>query len=259
MDYNTYVVLTGLLVGSLVGLTGLGGGVLLLPLLMLGLGIPPIVAVGTGAVFMFFTKIGGAAVHWRLGHVDWRLGLTMALGSAPGALIGVAFLASLRNRFGDGVNDILRTLIGILLVIIPLLTLLQARARKGGGKSLRERLPGWVNRYHGAVFTGLVGGILVGLTSIGSGSVIMLLLILFYRLPPVVLIGTDVFHAVIVSGVTGLAHLGLGSVDLKLVGGLLVGSIPGVLIGSKLTRVIPAVWLRRGLLVVLVAVGIRMV
>ena len=253
------VVLVGFLVGALIGLTGLGGGVVLLPLLILGLHVAPLVAVGSGAVFSALTKIGGAVVHWRRGNVDWRLAAAMALGSVPGALAGVRLLALLRARYGEGVNEILTTLIGALLIVIPLLMLFQKRLEERGGSRLRDLLPGWIHRYHGAVATGLIGGILVGATSVGSGSVIMILLLLFYRRRPAVLVGTDIFHAVILTGVAGLAHLGLGTVDFRLVGWLVVGSVPGVLLGSWMINRLPAVWLRRVLVVLLITTGIKMV
>lgn len=259
MEFQYYAVLIGLLVGGLVGLTGLGGGVLLLPLLILGLRVAPIVAVGSGAAFSALTKIGAAVVHWRQGSVDWRLALAMAVGSVPGALVGVGLVVFLRSRYGDAVNNILATWIGILLVVIPLLMVAQGRIDQPGGSRLRDRLPRWVSPYNGAVFTGLVGGFLVGLTSVGSGSVIMMLLLLFYHRPPIVLIGTDIFHAVILMTVTGLFYLGLGTVDVRLVFWLLVGSVPGVLLGTKLTAVVPAIWLRRVLMVVLLISGALMV
>jgi uncharacterized protein len=254
-----YPLLIGLLVGALVALTGLGGGLLLLPLLILGLKVPAIVAVGTSAVFMFFTKIGAAGLHWRRGNVDWRLALAMACGSAPGALAGVALLAWLLAHYGAGVNEILRSAIGALLAIVAVATVLQERLKVHRNVSLRDRLPLWMNRYNGAVITGLVGGFLVGLTSVGSGSVIMILLLLFYNMPTPALVGTDIFHAVMLTGITGLAHLELGTVDGQLVAVLLVGALPGVLIGAGLSNRIPAVWTRRVLLAVVVLVGIKMI
>lgn len=258
MDQTLYAVLIGLLVGGLVGLTGLGGGVLMLPLLILGLRVPPLVALGTDVVCSFFTKIFGAAVHWRQGNVDWRLVSLLARGSVPGAVLGLSILGYLRSVFGVGVNDILRSMIGILLLVIPLLLIVQGRSRQQGYR-FRERLPRWVTRARGTLLTGFVGGVLVGLTSVGSGSVIMLLLLLFFRRSAHVLVGTDITHAVILMGVAGLGHLALGTVDFPLVAALLVGSIPGVLVGSSLARVFPALLLRRALMVLLIAVGIRMV
>jgi len=263
MEYFTYAIPIGFVVGLLVGFTGVGGAVLMMPLLILGLRVPPIIAVGTGIVFSFITKIAGVGKHWRQGNVDAQLACLMALGSVPGGLFGVAVLAHLRAQYGAGVNDILRTLIGALLVVIPLLMIAEGRFLKASmnetEKPLRERLPHWVNRYNAALITGLIGGFLVGLTSVGSGSVIMLLLLLFYRRTTNILVGTDIFHAVLLTWVTGLAHIRLGTVDFQLLALLLVGSIPGVVLGSNLSSVVPTVWLRRVLLAVLIVVGIRMI
>jgi uncharacterized protein len=258
MDYSLAAVLIGFVVGGMVSLSGLGGGVLLLPLLIFGLHVPPIVAVGSGAVFSALTKSGAALLHWRQGHVDWRLAMALALGSVPGALAGMELLTQLHSHYGEGVNDILNTTIGVLLVVIPLLMVLQSRLEENAGTSLRDRLPSWINRYNGAIFSGLIGGTLVGVTSVGSGSVIMMMLLLFYSRPPAVLVGTDIFHAVILTGVAGLAHLGLGTVDLSLVGWLVVGSVPGVMLGSSLATLVPAIWLRQGLLVLLFTTGLAM-
>ena len=155
-------------------------------------------------------------------------------------------------------NDLLMTFIGVLLVTVPLLLVFQHRLERSGGISFRNHLPRWLNRYNGAFFIGIEGGLLVGLTSVGAGSVIILLLLLFYRLTPQVLVGTDIVHAVILTGVTGIAHLGLGTVDFGLVGWLIVGSMPGVLIGSTLTRVVSGSKIRGVLLVVLLTTGLSM-
>jgi len=258
VECTTCVSLIGFVVGALIGLTGLGGGVLLLPLLIYGVQTPPLVAIGSGAAFSALTKVSAAVVHWRQGNVDWALAGAMAVGSVPGALAGVAILGYLRSRYGEGVNDLLMTLIGVLLVTVPLLLVFQHRLERSGGISFREYLPRWLNRYNGAFFIGIEGGLLVGLTSVGAGSVIILLLLLFYRLTPQVLVGTDIVHAVILTGVTGIAHLGLGTVDFGLVGWLIVGSMPGVLIGSALTRVVSGSRIRGVLLVVLLTTGLSM-
>lgn len=193
MDPQFHIIFIGLLVGTLVGLSGLGGGVLLLPLLILGAGVPPLVAVGSGAVFSALTKIGGSVMHYRRGNVDVKLGLAMSLGSIPAALAGVGLLALLMAEYGEDLNQILGKVIGILLIVIPAIMFLQRRLWEGDDRPLRDQLPRWINRYHGAVVTGLVGGFLVGITSVGSGSVIMVMLLLFYRLAPAILVGTDIF------------------------------------------------------------------
>ena len=251
-------ILIGFTVGLLVGLSGLGGGVVLLPLLIFVLHVPPIMAVGSGAVFSSITKTGAGLLHWRQGTLDWGLVGYLAAGSIPGALAGVGFLSYLRTTYGDGVNDLLTRMIGILLVVIPILLLVEAKLQRQTGNDLRSLLPGWVNRRNGAAITGLVGGFLVGLTSVGSGSIILMLLLLFSRRPPKVLVGTDIMHAVILTGVAGLFHLGIGTVDLPLVGLLLVGSLPGSLLGVRLGAYLPVGWLRRFLILLLLATGVKM-
>lgn len=258
MIHSVEVVVIGVVVGGLVGLTGLGGGVVLLPLLILGLRVPPLIAVGSGAVFSSITKIGGAAMHWRLRNIDWRLAGLMMLGSIPGALLGVQLLAFLRSRFGMDINPFLSRFIGVLLILIPVLMLVQGYMIGHTQAPLRRFVPPWLRPYQGAMLTGLVGGLLVGMTSIGSGSVIMMLLLLFYTRAPNVLVGTDVLHAVVLTGTAGLGHWFLGTVDLGLVGWLLVGSIPGVLLGSRLTTIVAPARLRQVLLVILFATGIVM-
>jgi uncharacterized membrane protein YfcA len=256
--HNMELVLVGLSVGLMIGMTGMGGGVLLLPVLILGMHVPPLTAAGSGIVFSFFTKLGGAAAHWRRENVDWTLTLAMAAGSIPCGLLGAGILGVLRSRYGSGVNDLLRDFIGVTLVVLSVAMLAQIRATSRGTFALRDRLPEFISRYHGAVFTGCVGGFLVGLTSIGAGSVIMLLLILFYRITPAKMVGTDIMHGVILTGTTGFAYLALHAVDPVLVAYLLVGSVPGILVGTNLTTLVPGLWLRRIVLVSLIGVGFWM-
>ena len=246
-------ILIGLLVGTLIGLTGLGGGVLLLPLLIFVLHVPAIMAVGSDAVFNFVTKIGSSWVHLSKGTVRRRVVLALAAGSVPGSIAGVSFLIHLRHIYGVGVNDFIKTAIGILLIFIPILLLFQRRIED----SVVNRRP-TAKSFLGMTLIGLVAGFLVGMTSVGSGSIIMMLLLLFYSYPPKVMVGTDIVHAVILTGVTSLMHYRLGNVNPGLVGYLLIGSIPGGLIGAQLSTRVPVLWLRRILCAVLLITGARM-
>jgi uncharacterized membrane protein YfcA len=246
-------ILVGFCVGTLIGLTGLGGGVLLLPILIFGLRVPAIVAVGSDALFNFFTKIPASLVHLRKGTVRRKVVVALAIGSVPGSAAGVAYLTHLRHLYGDGVNSVIKLAIGILLVCIPILLMFQTR--------IEERM---VNRsptlksFAGMTIIGLGSGFLVGMTSVGSGSIIMMMLLLFYSYPPKVNVGTDIVHAVVLTGVTGFLHFRLGNVDPSLVSALLVGSIPGGLVGSYLSTRVPVVWLRRILCAILLITGVRM-
>jgi uncharacterized membrane protein YfcA len=257
MDPGTIAgeVAVGLFVGTLVGLTGLGGGMLLLPLLISVLGVPPILAVGSDAVINCITKIGAGGLHWRQGNVNWRLVLSLAYGSIPGAIVGVAILSRVRAAYGAGVNDFLKIAIGILLIVIPIAYLLKkAPATRATGTSVLLQ-----QRYSvGVTIIGFVAGVLVGVTSIGSGSVILMLLMVFYGLAPALMVGTDIVHAVLLAGLTGLLQLRMGNVNLQLVACVLVGSVPGGLLGAYLTRYLPASRFRQILCTILVAVGARM-
>ncbi len=247
-------ILVGFLVGTLIGLTGLGGGVLLLPILIFVLRVPAIMAVGSDALFNFFTKIPASIVHLRKGTVRRKVVLALAVGSVPGSAAGVAYLTYLRHVYGDGVNDVIKLAIGLLLVCIPMLLMFQTRIEER-----MENRPPTFKSFVGMTVIGLGSGFLVGMTSVGSGSIIMMMLLLFYSYAPKVNVGTDIVHAVLLTGVTGLLHFHLGNVDPSLVGSLLIGSIPGGLIGSHLSTRVPVLWLRRILCFVLLITGARMI
>ncbi len=246
-------ILVGFVVGVLIGLSGVGGGVLLLPVLIFFLKVPAIVAVGSDAVFNFFTKIPASVMHLNKGTVRRKVVMALAVGSIPGSIGGVKLLMHIRHLYGDGVNSFIKTAVGVLLIIIPTLLLFQRR--------IEERIanrPPTAKSFAGMALIGLIAGFLVGMTSVGSGSIIMMLLLLFYSFQPKVNVGTDIVHAVILTGVTGLMHYQLHNVDIRLVGCLLIGSIPGGLLGSHLATRVPMLWLRRLLCTLLLITGARM-
>jgi uncharacterized membrane protein YfcA len=246
-------ILVGFVVGVLIGLSGVGGGVLLLPVLIFGLKVPAIVAVGSDSLFNFFTKIPASIVHIRKGTVRGKVVAALALGSIPGSITGVKTLLHIRHLYGDGVNNFIKSAIGVLLIIVPLLLLFQKRIEE----KIANRPP-TMRGFAGMALIGLVAGFLVGMTSVGSGSIIMMLLLLFYSFPPKVNVGTDIVHAVILTGVTGFMHFRAGNVDPYLVITLLIGSVPGGLVGSHLATKVPMLWLRRLLCALLLITGARM-
>ncbi len=246
-------ILVGFIVGILIGMTGVGGGVLLLPVLIFGLGYSPLVAVGSDSLFQFFTKVPAGLLHLKNGTVRRKVVLALALGSVPGSFTGVKMLMYIRHLYGDGVNSFIKTAVGALLIVIPILLLLQ--------RNIENRIanrPPTMKGMAGMVLIGLVVGFIVGLTSVGSGSIIMMLLLLFYSFPPKINVGTDVVHAVILFGVTGWLQFKAGNVDPRLVVSLLIGSIPGGLLGSQLATKVPMLWLRRILCALLLLTGARM-
>jgi uncharacterized membrane protein YfcA len=253
MELLTLKILVGFVVGVLIGMSGVGGGVLLLPVLIFGLHVQAIIAVGSDALFNFFTKIPASLMHLNAGTVKRKVVIALGVGSVPGSICGVKLLMYIRHLYGDGVNSFIKTVVGILLIVVPLLMLFQRRIEE----SVANRPP-TAKGFAGMAAIGLVGGFLVGMTSVGSGSIIMMLLLMFYSFPPKVNVGTDIVHAVILTGVTSLMHFKLGNVDPKLVITLLIGSIPGGLLGSHFATRIPTLWLRRVLCTLLLVTGARM-
>jgi uncharacterized membrane protein YfcA len=246
-------VAVGFIVGTLIGMTGLGGGVLLLPILIFGLRVPAIIAVGSDALINFFTKIPAGLLHLRKGTVRRSVVLALAAGSAPGSIAGVAYLAHLRTLYGTGVNDFIKSAVGFLLLLIPTFLLFQTRIEE----QVANRTP-TLKTLAGITAIGLIAGFLVGITSVGSGSIVMMLLLLCYTYPPKVMVGTDIVHAVLLTGVAGFLHFRAGNVDPSLVASVLIGSVPGGVLGSYMSTRVPVPWLRRILCALLLATGARM-
>jgi uncharacterized membrane protein YfcA len=249
--------LTGLFIGLLVGLTGMGGGALLTPFLILFFGFKPTLAVGTdilhGAVFKTF----GAVRHRRLGTVHARMTFWMFLGSGPMSLAGVQTAEWLEGRYGDGIESTSAKVIGAALILGGLGFLAKTFVRRGVQPDDSPFL--LENRDRIAAFAlGVTGGFIVGLTSVGSGTFFALVMLLVFPLTAAKIVGTDIFHAAALLWVAGIAHLIHGNVDLGAMAWLLLGSIPGILIGSQMTVKLPERSLRVALATVLLASGVRL-
>jgi uncharacterized protein len=248
---------TGLGIGMLVGLTGMGGGALLTPFLILFFGFKPTLAVGTdilhGAVFKTF----GALRHRRLGTVHARMTFWMFLGSGPMSLAGVEVAEWLQRHYGNGIESASAKVVGAALILGGLGFLAKTFVRRGVQANDAPFL--LQNRDRIIAFTlGVVGGFIVGLTSVGSGTFFALIMLLVFPLTAAKIVGTDIFHASALLWVAGLSHLLHGNVDLGAMAWLLLGSIPGVLIGSQMTVRLPERSLRVALGTVLLASGVRL-
>jgi uncharacterized protein len=250
------IVLFGLGVGVLVGTTGMGGGSLMTPLLILVFGVKPVVAVGTDLSYAAVTKTVGGWRHWRSGTVDGRLAFWLAVGSCPAALVGVYVLDVLRHAYGDGFDDFLIVSISGALLLTGALVLLRALVLTGSGE--RAELELETRHKVAAVALGATIGFVLGVTSAGSGTLIAIGLILGFRLTPRRVVGTDVAHAAVLLWVAAVAHLASGNVDLGLAATILVGSIPGVWLGSSLAVRLPERGLRPALGVVLLTSGLAL-
>jgi uncharacterized protein len=247
------LVLTGLLIGTLVGLTGMGGGSLMTPILVLVFGFSPSVAVGTDILHGAIFKTVGAARQRRLGAVSAQLSGWMFVGSAPMSLLGVGAAAWLAHRYGEGAQSGLRLAVGAALVVGAVGLFIKSFVRYRDhpdtfSLTTRDRVA--------AVLIGLLGGFVVGMTSVGSGVFFGLTMLFVFPLRSHKVVGTDIFHAAALLWVAGIGHMVAGSVDLGAVGWLVLGSVPGVLVGSQLPVRTPERRLRLLLGAVLLASGI---
>lgn len=250
---NPAYAVSGFVVGGLVGMTGVGGGSLMTPLLVLLFGIHPSTAVGTDLLYASITKTGGTLVHGMNKTVDWRVTGRLAAGSLPAAIATVLLL----HRFGAPPNSALISItLGLALILTAVSVVFRPLIVKFAAR-LGELGPNKVTVL--TVLTGVALGVLVTISSVGAGALGVTALILLYpKLPTARIVGSDIAHAVPLTLVAGLGHLWLGSVNGVLLASLLVGSIPGVMIGSHFSARVPDKVLRPILAVALLLVGGRL-
>ncbi len=245
----------GLGVGILVGMTGIGGGSLMTPMLILVFGVTPTTAIGTDLAYAAVTKTVGGYKHWKQRTVDLTLSTWMAIGSVPAAVFGVYVLTLLEDWLGKDFDDAVIAILAGALLLTGTATLVRALLKR---MQERERDTIEMERRHkiAAVALGVSVGFVLGVTSAGSGALIAVGLILLFRLSPRRVVGTDVFHAAILLWTAGIAHGISGNVDFALMGTILVGSLPGVWIGTALVPYVPVVGLRYTLGIVLAAASL---
>jgi uncharacterized protein len=253
--------LLGMFVGFLVGLTGMGGGAMMTPLLLWTGWAAPTVAVGTDLVWNALTKTVGAAVHYRHKNVNLHLVWKLATGSVPGALVGLYLLSILKKSAGaQYVDHLIVRLLGGTLIVVAIGIIFKGYVKNlfpaaGTRSATEENLRGW----H-VPLLGFVVGVVLSFTSVGSGSLIVTTLLLLFPGEQLKrLVGSDVFHGVIIVGVAALGHWRLGDVNLPLVTGLLLGSVPGVWLGSLVANRIPEGALRPAVATLLFVTGVKLV
>lgn len=257
MDINFSIALAGLLVGFTVGLTGMGGGALMTPILVLFFKIQPLTAVSSDLVAAFIMKPVGAGVHLKRGGVDLRLVKWLVLGSVPSAFAGVVLLKSL----GDGaqLQQAIKVLLGVALLVAATTIVVKAVVQYRRGIPVGDGLAAITIRPLPTVGIGILGGLVVGMTSVGSGSLmIVLLLVLYPTLRSSQLVGTDLVQAIPLVGAASVAHLLFGDFELGLTTSLLVGALPGVYVGARLSAKSPDHVIRPALVVVLVASALKL-
>ncbi|MFT9846563.1 sulfite exporter TauE/SafE family protein [Aneurinibacillus sp. REN35] len=250
------ITIMGLLIGFLVGLTGVGGAALLTPILIM-IGVQPSIAVGTDLLYNSVTKFFGVMQHWKQKTVNLTLVKYLAIGSIPSAVVAVGALHFFGSMYQNQ-EEIIKSALGYVLILVSLATI----ARVFFDKKLRP------NRWQLApieekkgltIGIGIVFGFIVGLTSIGSGSLFAVAMLYLYRMNASELVGTDIAHAFLLVTVAGVLHAGTGSVDYMLAGNLLLGSIPGVVLGSTLSAKVPARPLRTIVATLILISGLKLI
>lgn len=260
MPVEYLYILSGFVVGFIVGMTGVGGGSLMTPLLVLGFGIKPAIAVGTDLLYAAITKSGGIFVHHARGNVQWRIVGWLCVGSVPATLAALLVIRHL-DRSGVDYDHIIMTTLSIALILTALFLLLRNKLhdlseneRFDSIKVLHRKL-----RIPSTIFAGLLIGTLVTLSSVGAGVIGAVFLFMLYpRLKTIQIAATDLAHAVPITAIAGLGHAHIGTVDYVLLGTLLIGSLPGIYLGSHVGSILPEKIMRPLLATMLFAIGIKL-
>jgi len=253
MNLQSLYPLVGLIIGLIVGLTGVGGGSLMTPTLVFLFRIPVGIAVGTDLIFASVTKIFGVAAHSARGNVNWRIVMRLGAGSLPASIATIFVMGQLKAH-GRPLDQYILPVLGVSLVATAAAVMLRKHILTAGGKffELSEQTS---NRY--ATLVGFVLGVMVTLTSVGAGAIgVAALMLLYPKIRGAEIVGTDLAHAIPLVTVAGLGHLQLGNIDYRLLAGLLLGSIPGIYIGSTVSSRLPEVTMRRILAGTLLVLGI---
>ena len=251
MEFIHYII-AGFVVGLLVGLTGVGGGSLMTPILLIFFNVKAAVAVGTDLLYASVTKSVGIFAHGKLGNIDWKMVRLLACGSVPASIITLLYLKNMDIASDSAVADI-KFWLGIALLLTSVSVIFRNQLAK------LSKTGHWINPKYVPSLTVVLGailGFLVTLTSVGAGALgVTALLILYPKVNITKIVGSDVAHAVPLTLVAGLGHASLGTVDYTLLGTLLIGSIPGIWIGSHLSSKVAEHWIRVLLALILVYVG----
>ncbi|WP_231915953.1 sulfite exporter TauE/SafE family protein [Microbacterium karelineae] len=263
MDWAMVIAALG--VGVVVGLTGMGGGALMTPVLVLGFGVSPLTAVSSDLITSAVMKPAGSLVHARKGTVHWKLVIWLMIGSVPTAFCGALIISAVGEL--TGVQEFVKSTLGAVLLLAALLLGFRAfvgmrnraRERQDGTHTKRSETAEVKVKVLPTLLVGIVGGLMVGLTSVGSGSFIIIALMLMYPLLSMNrLVGTDLVQAVPLVIAAAIGHLLFGDVDWSIVIPLIIGSVPGAIIGARLSSTLPSGIVRRALALVLLAAGLRM-
>ena len=250
------IIVMGLFIGFMVGLTGVGGAALLTPILIL-IGINPSIAVGTDLIYNSVTKFFGSIQHWRQKSINFQLVKYLAIGSIPSAILAVVTLRVF-DSFFQNQEQIIEHALGYTLIFVAIATLIKTFMKEKYDSNRFQQKTIQEKRMM-TICIGAVLGFMVGLTSIGSGSLFALAMLFLYKLRSTELVGTDIAHAFLLVSAAGFMHAGIGNVDYLLALNLLVGSIPGVIIGSTISSKLPAKPLRATVALIILLSGFQLI
>ena len=255
-------VLAGFVVGTIVGLTGVGGGSLMTPILIFFFGVKPYLAVGTDLLFAAFTKLGGTIKLARSRHIDWQVVFNLSAGSIPASLITLYVLHNV-GAANQQVQKVMTTALGVALLLTAAATLYKVIHGKATPTTIakgEEVAAARPRHWSLPVLFGAIIGTLVTLTSVGAGAIgVIVLMLLYPALPLPRIVAADIAHAVPLTLVAGLGHASIGSVDWPLLVKLLAGSLPGIWLGSQLMRKTPERVIRSLLSVLLAYAGVKLI
>jgi len=253
MDFSIAYIIAGLVVGFIVGMTGVGGGSLMTPILLY-FGISPTTAVGTDLLYAAITKGNGVFVHQKKKNIDWRITKLLAYGSLPAAFVTLFFVKQLQVDKGGQADTLITASLGVALFLTACAILFKQRLLDWSHRrdAIFTRMD-LQQRERSTVIVGIFLGFIVTVTSIGAGAIgTMALFLIFPLLPTSRLVGTEIAHAVPLTLIAGMGHAGLGNVNYELLINLLMGSLPGIWMGSHMAGVMPDKYLRPSLAIMLI-------
>jgi uncharacterized membrane protein YfcA len=248
-------------VGFIIGLTGVGGGSLMTPILVLGFGITPSIAVGTDLLYAAITKANGVFFHHRNKTIDWKIAGLLASGSIPSSIITILFLEQIRDQ-GINYDNFMMSTLSVMLILTAIIIMIKnkllAWVHRGNSKNTFVTV---VQRFrpHITVFCGIALGFLVTISSVGAGAIGSAILFMLYpSKKPISIVGTDLAHAVPLTAIAGSGHMHFGTVDFNLLAGLLAGGIPGIYLGSFIGKRLPDNLLRPIIALLLLMMGLKL-
>ena len=260
MPVELLYIISGFVVGFVVGMTGVGGGSLMTPLLVLGFGVKPAIAVGTDLLYAAITKSGGIFVHHTRGNVQWRIVGHMCIGSIPATLVALLFIQKL-EKAGVDYDHIIMTTLSVALILTALFLLTRNKLHTISKNERFDAIKAIHHKYRKltTILSGALIGTLVTLSSVGAGVIgAAILFILYPRMKTIKIAATDLAHAVPITAIAGLGHAHIGTVDFLLLGTLLIGSLPGIYLGSHFGSFLPEKIMRPLLATMLLAIGVKL-